>query len=461
MGLTFRYYQDEIFLEVQRIFRSGVTSACVQSPTGSGKTALVAAMLRRAAERGKLTWFVVHRRELIRQAAKAFHLEGIRFGICSSDFPADPTAKVQIASIQTLVRRMEHMKAPNLIAWDEAHHQAANTWKKVYEAFPDAYHLGLTATPERLDGRGLSGFFQELVRGPSVQELISAGYLADFKVFAPPGVDASGVRSRYGDFVRSDLEKAADRPSITGSAVAHYKKHCEGQRCIAFCCSIQHSLHVVEQFNAAGIPARHVDGETQTTERDRAMRDFEDGKVLVLGNVDLFGEGVDCPILGSVLLLRPTQSLILHLQQCGRALRPSPGKECAIILDAAGNTMRHGFPDEDRAWSLEGHAGRKPADASHSRVRVCPECFAANRLGSPKCAYCGSVFPIKVREVAQVEGDLVEVDQKDLRRQRRFDQWKCKSEAELVEHAKRCKYRRPDLWARIVWRSRMTKRAYA
>lgn len=155
-----------------------------------------------------------------------------------------------------------------------------------------------------------------------------------------------------GDFVRSELSTVVDKPLITGDAIAHYQRHAYGKRAVVFCVSVEHSKHVVSSFNAAGIAAVHVDGETPTEVRDDAIKHFARGNVKIISNVELFGEGFDCPSIEAAILLRPTKSLGLYLQQIGRALRPYPGKENAIILDHSGNCLRHGLPDEEREWSL-------------------------------------------------------------------------------------------------------------
>jgi superfamily II DNA or RNA helicase len=260
--------------------------------------------------------------------------------------------------------------------------------------------------------------------------------------------------TRMGDYVRSEIVEAMNKPKITGSAIHEYKKLCHGKRAVVFCASIAHSQAVVADFNDAGIRAEHVDGETDQAERDRAIERFRRGETLVLSNVELFGEGFDLPAIECAILLRPTQSLGLYLQQVGRALRPFPGKTEAIILDHAGNCERHGLPDQEREWSLEGREITRRGEKSES-IRVCPKCFGAQVSGqSSKCIHCGHQFDVKERVLEQVEGDLKEIDKSKLKSVRRQEQGRAQDLADLIELGRSRGYKRPELWARHVYMGR-------
>ncbi len=461
MTFALRPYQDQILAEVRTHLRQGIRSVLIQSPTGSGKTALTAYMAGTASSRSHRVWFGVHRRELIKQSIKTFSYVGIPHGVIAAGFPADRRPLVQIASVQTLARRLDRLDRPKLIVWDECHHLAAGTWAAIYAAFPDALHIGLSATPERLDGTGLGHWFERMVRGPSVAELIEAGWLAPYTLYAPKPVDLSGVHTKLGDFVRGELSAAMDRPTITGDAIAHYRRYANGKRAVAFCCSIEHSRHVVAQFQAAGIPAEHVDGETDPLVRDAAIQRFERGETLVLSNVELFGEGFDLGSIEAVILLRPTQSLALYLQQCGRGLRPSLGKDRCIILDHASNSHLHGLPDDPREWTLEGRRKRQRRTDAPLPIRTCPRCFAALPAAVPACRYCGTVLGTSPREVEEVAGELVEVDPKVARRQRMREQARAESLEDLIAIGKSRGYKSPDKWAAYVWNARQQKRGVA
>lgn len=457
--MKLRPYQSDMIGKTRALMSQGVRAILLQAPTGSGKTLLTAHMLHTAAQRGMASFFVVHRRELIKQSTIAFAQEGLRHGIIAAGFPEDRRHLVQLASVQTLAKRFARYRKPRLVVWDECHHLAAGSWTKLFSAFGDAFHIGLSATPERLDGQGLGKFFKEMLNGPSVAWLIENKFLSDYRLYAPSKINLAGVHTRMGDFVQSEVATAVDRPSITGDVISHYKKFCDGKRAVVFCASIQHSKHVVEQFRAAGYAAAHVDGETPQEERDEAIKGFRAGHIKILSNVELFGEGFDVPAIEAAILLRPTQSLGLYLQQIGRALRPADEKSHAIILDHVGNCERHGLPDEDRTWSLAGDVSRRHKDGtSNNSVRVCPKCFAAQFSGRPSCQFCGFVFEGKPREIDEKEGELSEVDKAIARRARNLEQGSAGSLEELYQIGRKRGYRQPRAWAKYVFNARQARK---
>jgi DNA repair protein RadD len=314
----------------------------------------------------------------------------------------------------------------------------------------------VTATPIRLSGEGLGDLFETMVQGPTVRELIELGALSPYRLFAPAGVDLSGVHTRMGDFVRGEIEAAMDKPSITGDAVSHYQKLAPGKRAVAFCVSVEHAVHVAEQFRAAGISAQAIDGGMDRTLRASVLSEFSAGRIQVLSSCDLISEGFDVPAIEAAILLRPTQSLGLYLQQVGRALRTHPGKTEAIILDHAGNVKRHGLPDEERVWSLDGSQRKKGAQRSEVPVKTCGACFATVASMATHCS-CGFEFPVVKREVEQVDGELQEVDLATAVRMRRAEQGRAQSEQDLVEIGRKRGMKRPELWARHVLRARAAK----
>ena len=456
-----RSYQNKIIEEARIFMFQGVKSILITSPTGSGKTVLTANMLKTAESRGMPSMFIVHRRELVKQSAITFSEVGVKYGICAAGFQEDRQPKTQhfihIASIQTLAKRFHKYREPSLIIWDEAHHCAAATWKKINAAFPKAYHVGLTATPQRLDGQGLKPYFSHMINGPSVEWLIENKYLSPYKLYAPSTVNLAGVHTSMGDYVKSELSGVMDKPSITGDAIKHYKTLANGKRALVFAVSIEHSKHIVEQFKEAGVPAEHIDGKTDVHLRDQAISRFKSGQTKILSNVDLCGEGFDIPAMEAVILLRPTQSLGLYLQMVGRSLRIYPGKTHAIILDHVGACAKHGLPDDPREWTLEGRDKKKSNGAGIS-VRICQKCYSAQRPGTAVCKYCGHEFEIQSREVEQKDGELKEVDILQARRSRMISQGRCHTLEELVEEGKRRGYPRPYLWAQHVIRAREAKK---
>jgi superfamily II DNA or RNA helicase len=263
-----------------------------------------------------------------------------------------------------------------------------------------------------------------------------------------------------GDYDRSQVNTLVDKPTITGSAVEHYLKICPGKKALIFASSIGHSKHVVEQFKSAGIRAYHLDGETSSTERDEVMEKFKQGELDALSNVELFGEGYDCPSVEVAILLRPTQSLSLYLQQIGRVLRPCEGKTHSIILDHVGNCQRHGFPDEFRNWSLGGHAENKRGTGQAVKVKICPRCLAAQGP-SIACKNCGYFFPVntRIKVIEQKDGVLSEVDLEKERKRKAslIPQGNAKTVDDLVLVAMQRGYNRPYEWAKHVFRARQGK----
>jgi superfamily II DNA or RNA helicase len=291
-----------------------------------------------------------------------------------------------------------------LIVVDEAHHTTAGTWARTLEHFNTAKLLGVTATPIRGDGRGLGEHYQAMVEGPSAQWLTDNGYLAAARVLAPPGFSAAGMRKRMGDFDQRDAEQQVR--AIHGDCVSHYRQHLAGQTAIAFCCSVAHAEAVAALFNASGIAAASIDGTMDAVTRRHLLKQLGANKIKVLTSCALIGEGVDVPSVGGCILLRPTASVGLHLQMIGRCLRPS-GSKVAVVLDHVGNCLRLGHHLEPREWTLEGL--KKQDREKAPSVKVCPKCYAAMASQSRVCGECGHTFAAEVRELEQVDGELVEV----------------------------------------------------
>lgn len=456
--ITLRPYQQAMIDEARDAYRRGKRAVLFQLPTGGGKTVTASTVVHGAALKGNRTWWLTHRRELAGQASETFHSLGIPHGTVQAGYVSNPDATVQVASIQTISRRLETLPEPGLIIFDEAHHIGAASWEAIFNRFPDARILGLTATPWRLDGAGLGRWFEHMVSGPSTADLIANGSLSPYRLFAPATPDLSGVGTAQGDYQRSALAKAMDKPSIVGDAIGHYLKLCRGKRAVAFAAGVENSKNIADQFNAAGVPAEHVDGAMTAEARDAAVDRFRRGETLILCNADLFGEGFDVPAIEAAILLRPTKSLSLHLQQVGRALRPCPGKTEAIILDHAGNSLIHGLPDDERDWSLEDREKKKRAEKSEVPVRQCEECFYVYRP-APKCPQCGHAAQIKAREIEVVEGTLAEVKRAEARAKFR-EQGRAQSLDDLISLGAQRGYKNPTFWARKVWASRQG-RAYA
>jgi DNA repair protein RadD len=454
--MQLRGYQQRAIDDLRDAYRAGSRAPLLCLPTGGGKTIIFTAIAQSAVARGRQVLILVHRRELLHQASRKLTAIGLDHGLIAAGIPATSNP-IQVASVHTLVRRLPAMDwQPSLVIIDEAHHASAGSWARILQQWPDAYRLGVTATPCRLDGRGLSTAFDSLVQGPTVADLTAGGYLSPARIYAPPVIaDLSGLRRRAGDYAVDQAATAMDRPTVTGDAIGHYARLAAGQRAIAFCCSIAHAESVARSFNAAGISAATLLG--NTPDRDAVVAAFDAGTVQILVTVDVVSEGFDIPAASCAILLRPTQSLGLFLQQVGRVLRPAPGKEQALILDHVGNVHRHGFPDDAREWSLADGV-RRAAGKTAPTVRTCPSCYAAFKP-APICPCCGYEQPIaKPRIMRQVDGELQELHRESVRQRiaeratKRREQQAARTLPDLLALAKRRGY--SPGWAYRLWHSR-------
>ena len=464
--LKLRDYQTDAVQNIRLSYLEGRRSPLLVLPTGGGKTVVFSYIAATTAARGKRALILVHRVELLRQTSAALDKSGVRHGLINPKYTPDPLAPVQVASVQTLIKRLHKFQVPDLIVVDEAHHATAGTWKKILDHYPTARVLGVTATPCRGDGTGLGkdagGVFDDLVIGPQVPELIAKGFLVRPIVYAPATkLDLTGLRTTRGDYDKEELAKLMDKPTITGDAVAHYRRICPGYPAVVFCVSIAHAEHVASEFRAAGYRAYSVDGGMEDDQRKRILNGLGNGSVDVVTSCDLISEGTDIPAIGCAILLRPTQSLGLYLQQVGRALRVVEGKEHAIILDHVGNVLTHGMPEEEREWTLEGEQRRKRSKKDEEkpvRVNQCEKCYAVH-APAPACPICGHVYIPKTTTPKQVDGELRQVTADAaasmMKRQKVVEVAKAQTLEELEAIAKARGYK--SGWARHVFASRNRK----
>jgi superfamily II DNA or RNA helicase len=478
--LTLRPYQTDLIAQTRATIRQGARRVLVQAPTGSGKTVLVASMLAGAAARGKRAWFVVHRKELLDQAVRTFvEAADLHVGIIAAGYPADAAAPVQVCAVGSLKRRLSRVAKPDLLVWDECHHLPSASWSAVAAALPQAVHIGLTATPARLDGRGLRPFFDALLCGPSTADLIAAGWLAPYRLFAPAQFDASKLHKVAGDYNRKEVSETLARSTVVGDAVGTYRKYCmgggdavepwsghlvetgaahptntpTGARALVFAWSLASSQAIADAFRFQGIAAQHVDGETPAAERADAMRLFRDGTLRVLCSVELFSEGLDVAACDAVFLLRPTASLGLYLQQCGRGLRPAAGKAAVRIFDHVNNWSRHGLPDDPRTWTLDG-IEKAPGERLQP-IKRCAACFAVASAARKVCPYCQAAYPVKERKVVQVAGELAETELSQLRARIHERERECATLDDFQRLGKEMGYK--GQWAWMRWQHSAAK----
>jgi DNA repair protein RadD len=400
-------YQQRGVGDIRTLFQQGHRRVCYVAPTGAGKTVVFCHLTNRIVHAGQRVAIIVHRQELVDQIRKALAAEGLAYGIVAAGYSEDVSAPVLVCMAQTLAHRSDRIDDIDYVIVDEAQHVVAATWREVLAQVLHARILGVTATPERLDGKGLRESFDALTIGPSVKELIAGGFLSPFVVYAPERlVDLKGARSVAGDYALGDLERRMNAGFVLDDALAEYRKHLDGGSAIAFCTTINHSRVVARFFRNNGIRAQHLDGDTPREERRRLIAQLANGEVQIICNCGLIAEGLDIPSVAGVILLRPTKSLALHLQQIGRALRPSPGKQRAIILDHAGNCLRHGMPDLEHPWSLDG----RPKKKGKALVRRCSGCGALIPIAAHECPECGADLRPEPVQPATAPDPLIEFD---------------------------------------------------
>lgn len=463
-GLILRPDQEDVRAQLRVALRTYL-SVLVFAPTGFGKTVLAAKLIELLFAAKKRVIFCVHRVDLITQTAKTFERCGIPFSYIAAGYHYNPHHRVYIASIATLKNRLGKIPADYIMV-DEAHLSAASGWAKVAHHYKaeGTRAIGLTGSPERLDGKPLGDVWDTMVMGPSVRWLIEQGHLSRYRAFSPAGLDLTGVRSRDGDYVASDIDDLMSGKAVLAGAVRHWKKYARGKRTIAFAPSVVRAEQLAAEFRANGIMAVALDGQTPQPDRRSAFVGFADRQIDLIVNCQLFCEGFDLAAqvdrdvtIEAVLDYSPSQSLARHLQKHGRGLRKKP--DPAILLDLVGGFGRLGLPDDDREWSLEGRA----KNAREVENLTCPKCFATH-APAPKCTECDFVYPVKAgdslglgRVLDEVEGELEEIDVAALRRERLREQSSAGTLDDLVKLAMARGYKSPEKWAGHVFTARQAK----
>jgi superfamily II DNA or RNA helicase len=369
----------------------------------------------------------------------------------------------RVSMILTEANRLGQYATPALIIADEAHLSRSNSWVKVIEYY-DTYTIGMTATPLRLDGRGMGDVYDVLIEGVGVKWLIEHKRLAPFEYYAPTMVDTSGLRTIGGDYVVSDLEQLMNERAIYGDVLESYKRIAMGERTIAYCVSVSHARNVTEVFQRNGITAEYIHAGTPSGERSKIMERFRRGDVTILCNVGIIAEGISIDEVTCCMLLRPTESVALGVQQMMRCMRHMSGKT-AKILDFVGNYLRIGLPDDDRSWDLHSTPSRRKLTDENGNfyIRCCPECYMTFKTADV-CPYCGANYPLHPREIAAHEEiELARITAEEAARveaekkKSRQEQGRAQSFEELVRLGCSRGYKNPAFWAAQVMRGRNRK----
>lgn len=462
-----RPYQSTAVAKAKAEIARGNTRIVLTIPTGGGKTTVAAHMIEEAVHSEEPVMFLAHRRELIDQCSERLDQHDIPHGVIMAGTDRrDHRQLVQVASIQTLRNRA--LPPAKWIFVDECHLSVAPTFQELLNQYPEANIVGLTATPYRLDGKGLGRIYHALVEVTTAADLMAEGHLIKPVVLSTPRPDLSGVKSRNGDYDAVGLAAAMDKADLVGDVVDHWQRYAPCRRTVVFASSVEHSIHLVERFKQAGIAAEHIDANTPNDQRKATLARLKSGETLVVSNVEILTAGWDMPSLEVCVLARPTQSLSLCLQMVGRILRPYPGKLGALILDHAGCMHDHGLPDEDRCWSLDGPRDR--AQPLPPSVMNCPQCYAIVPSRTATCPHC--LYAIAKAAAAQLRmadlpeeaaGELVEFTEAQrtaIKRARFF---------ELIDEADRLGYSQGwashryheefGVWPGSMWKAELRRRA--
>ena len=442
--MNLRDYQKDLYQKTKNAFHNGYRRPLVVAPCGAGKSYLFAEMCRRTD--GEVL-VLTHRQELKQQHETLLSDLGI--------------TNTRVAMVLTEYNRLGRYMTPTLIITDEAHLSRSNSWQSVIEYY-DTHTVGLTATPIRLDGKPLGDIFDTLIEGVDVRWLIDHRHLAPYEYYAPTTVDTSALRKVAGDYVISDLERLMNERAIYGNVIDSYRRFASGERTIAYCVSVRHATDTAEAFNSVGIRAEVLHSGTSALQRTRIMDDFRSGRISILCNVGIIAEGISIDEVTCCMLLRPTDSIALGIQQMMRCMRYMPGKT-AKILDFVGNYTRiGGLPDDEREWSLDKPVNRRNRcnENGDFYIRCCPECYLTFKT-APVCPYCGAEYPLHPMEIQVHENiELARITAEEMARVAqikkvaRMEQGQAQTFEELVKLGRSRGYKHPAFWAAKVIRGR-------
>lgn len=420
MSHPLRPYQADAIESLRASLRAGNRRPLLQLATGSGKTRIAAAVIAGAVSNRKKCLFLAPRRELIHQARAAFAREGVMSGIIMAGERPSPLMDVQVASFDTLharAIRASRMEMPDadVVIVDESHLSVAETRKEIISRYGGSIIVGLTATPARGDGKGLGEIYDDLVLGPSVQELTDMGFLVPLRYFGPSEPDLSAIKvNKDGDYQEKGLATVMDSPQLVGDIVENWVKLAATRRTVVFCVNRAHSRHVCEHYVRIGVAAEHLDGDTETEERKAILARVASGETQVLCNVFVATYGLDIPALDCAVMARPTKNIALYLQMAGRIMRPFSGKVDGLIIDHAGAVDENGFVTDYVPWSLDPDTkvkDRKEAsqkERKEPKLMKCPQCHGEFK-GRRDCPYCGHQALAKTEKIPVHEAELQEI----------------------------------------------------
>lgn len=433
--MQLRNYQQTFYDRIRHSIATGHRRIMCVAPCGSGKSVVIQKIIESAQQKNNTVLVLCHRREIIGQLTERLV----------------PYPNATVGMVQTITRRLDSTPEPSIIIIDEAHTAKSASYLRILEHFSRSYALYFTATPQRTDGKGFADIADDMVDSVSVRWLVDNGYLTPFEYYAPKTLlDASQLTVTAGEYDGNQATALLDKPKIYGDVLTCYRKYADGLKTIVYCSSVEHSEKIAQAFNDAGIPAAHIDGKTPKQTRADIIRKFRTGEITVLCNYSLIVEGFDVPDAGCVICLRPTQSLIVHIQSVMRCMRIAEGKRRCVILDMVGNYERHGLPDDDREWSLQGRDKRTRHKAENTvKARVCEKCFRTYAGSGAVCPYCGHDNGKTRAEIEQDEKAELERITAENRKQKRMEVGRARTREELERIARERGYSRGWVWKQM------------
>ena len=402
---SLRPYQVDALTKLKNSISAGNRRVVLTLPTGSGKTLIAANIVNGALAKGGRVVFTAPMITLIDQTIAAFKADGVEhIGAMQADHPlTDASAPVQVVSLQTLKRRAFFPDA-TVVLVDECHvfSEVVGAWMK---KFPKLVFVGLTATPGRA---GMAKEWDDLVVGVTTRDLMDAGFLSKYEVYAASAPDLSGVKIVAGDYQAKGAAEVMSDNGLVGDILQNYLLNGDGRPTLGFAVDVAHAEHMASQFTMAGVPSAYVEARTDLLERQHIQRQFKNGDIQVIWSVRTMTTGVDLAVSG-IIDAAPTRSAMLHQQKIGRGLRINPGTEDLKIWDHAGNTLRIGFV-EDLDWSELPGGKRGKAEPRERKEPLPKECSACHALMPAKvtvCPCCGEERKFKSGFVPTADGELV------------------------------------------------------
>ncbi|MFI3206724.1 MAG: DEAD/DEAH box helicase [Clostridia bacterium] len=385
--MELREYQQKLIDDIKLELTNGSKSILAVLSCGGGKSIIQAMIAKGATDKGNRVLFLVHRKELCEQIRDTFRRCRVDMNLCT------------VAMVQTISKKITKISKPQLIITDEAHHCYSNSYIKIYDYFSGIIKLGFTATPIRMNEGGLGKIFDKLITSVTTKWLVENNFLSPYEYYSVRLIDTENIHVKRGEYDAREVAELVENNFFYGETLTNYEKLANGKKTIIYCATVEQSKQTIQEFKDKGYKAEHIDGTTPKGERARLVEKFRNNQISILSNVDLFGEGFDIPDCECVILLRPTKSLTLFIQQSMRSMRYKADKT-AIIIDHVGNVYEHGLPDDEREWTLK---PKKQKEKEIVKIKECEKCYKVISSSSTVCKYCGHVFLKIINEKKEKE----------------------------------------------------------